>query len=332
MDNADISPPPAPEYSADFVRRSRHGGILPVLACYPPLVLAVAAVIYLRGSFGSEALLYAAALAPVAIIAVHAFYTIQRNIDVITETEFQNALFSSSVARHADFCLIVRHDGHFAYADRGFSRVFPGFAILDRSLQNLLEAAGVARSDAERLYDAVKCRRRDWFMFVLTDAEGKTRQMILNLYPLPRPDGYFLIQGREMLERRGGAAQEEKTAKSIAGPTFRYMRYLFDEMPMGAYALSPGGQARVANRVLERWLGYGDGEIMDKELTFEDLLYKADGAESVDFLMKDYTGPVSLVRKNGSLFKAALEQHLVRDESGSTLAVIGILRENGGDT
>lgn len=330
MENSHDSTP-APEYSADFIRRSRHGRVKLIAGVYILLMLVAAGGVFRHTHFSSTPFLLAVTLTPIFLIIFHALYTIQRNIDVLTETEFQNALFSSSIARHCDFCLIVRYDGHFAYADRGFARVFPGFTIRDRSLQNLLEASGVARSDAERLYDAIKCRRRDWFMFTLTDTTGKTRQMILNLYPLPRPDGYFLIQGREMLERRGGAARDEKPAKTIAGPTFRYMLYLFNEMPMGAYALSPGGDVRVANRVLERWLGYADGEIMDKELTFEDLQYKTDNEETPDLLMKEYIGPISLARKNGSLFKAKLEQHLVQDENGSTLAVIGVLREKNED-
>ena len=150
--------------------------------------------------------------------------------------------------------------------------------------------------------------------------------MILNLYPLPRPNGYFLIQGREVVERRGKGRPDVST-KNIAGPTFRYMLYLFNEMPMGAFVLSPSGHVRVANRVLERWLTYNEGEIMDRELSFDDLLYRADGEEQPDFAFKEYIGPVKFARNNGSLFKARLEQHVVKDEEGGVLAVIGMVRE-----
>lgn len=316
----------APTYSADFVKRSRHGSVKTIAVAYLCLMGLVVISILAREHFPSITALIIVVCVLMGAMLAHAVYTLQRNFDLITEIEFQNALFSSSIAKHADFCLIVHSDGHFAYADRGFARVFPGFTIRERSLQNLLEASGVARSDAERLYDAIKCRRRDWFMFTLTDAEGKTRQMILNLYPLPRPDGYFLIQGREVVERRGGN-RTDKPAKAIAGPTFRYMLYLFNEMPMGAFVLSPGGHLRVANRVLERWLDYGEGEMADKELTFEDILYKADNSEQPDYSMKEYIGPVQFARKNGSLFKGRLEQHVVQDEEGGVLAVIGMIRD-----
>lgn len=319
-----------PAYSADFVKRSRHGSVKKVGIAYFILLGLIFLCILLRENFPSETFLLATVLALVSAIVLHAIYSLQRNLDLITEIEFQNTLFSSSIAKHADFCIIVRNDGNFAYADRGFTKMFPGFVVRDRGLEQLMEVAGVARSDADRLYDAIKCRRRDWFMFTVTDTGGETRQMILNLYPLPRPDGYFLIQGREVVERRG-KERKDTPVKTIAGPTFRYMLYLFNEMPMGTYVLSPSGHVRVANRVLERWLSYNEGEIMDKELTCDDLLYRADGTDQPDFSLKEYIGPVTFARKNGSLFKARLEQHVVKDEEGGTLAVIGMVREKPED-
>ena len=315
-----------PAYSAEFIKRSRHGSVKVIGAAYFVVLLLIFLCVMLREHFPSEISLLAAILSLVSAIAIHAVYALQRNLDLITEIEFQNALFSSSISKHSDFCIILGSDGHFAYTDRGFAKMFPGFTIRQRALSSLMEASGVARSDADRLYDAIKCNRRDWFMFTLTDTEGNTRQMILNLYPLPRPNGYFLIQGREVVERRGKGRPDVST-KNIAGPTFRYMLYLFNEMPMGAFVLSPSGHVRVANRVLERWLTYNEGEIMDRELSFDDLLYRADGEEQPDFAFKEYIGPVKFARNNGSLFKARLEQHVVKDEEGGVLAVIGMVRE-----
>lgn len=315
-----------PTLYSDFVKRTRHGNVKKIGTVYFCVLALVFAVTLLRENFPSEIAFLATNLMLVSGIALHAIYILQRNIDLVTEVEFQNALFTSSIAKHSDFCLIVRKDGYFAYADQGFAKTFPGFTIRERSLNNLMDAAGAARSDAERLYDAIKCSRRDWFMFTLTDTTGKTRQMILNLFPLTRPNGYFLIQGREMIERRT-AGRNEKNTHSIAGPTFRYMLYLFNEMPMGAYALSPSGHVRVANRVLEKWLDFREGEIADSEMTFDDLLYKTDNEEIPDFSMQEYIGPVSLTRKNGSLFKGRLEQHVVKDGEGEVLAVIGMIRD-----
>ncbi len=313
-------------YSADFVKRSRHGSVKAIGAVYACLLGVMFLCALLRESFPSEMAFLSVILAITSGIVIHAIYLLQRNLDLITEVEFQNALFSSSISKHADFCIIVRSDGHFAYTDVGFTRVFPGFTIRERALFALMEASGVARSDADRLYDAIRCSRRDWFMFTLTDTSGNVRQMILNLYPLPRPSGYFLIQGREVVERRG-KERPVSSAKNIASPTFRYMHYLFNEMPMGAYVLSPSGHVRVVNKVMEKLLGFEEGEIMDKELALDDLLYRADGEEQPDFTFKEYIGPVKLARRNGSLVKGRLEQHVVKDEEGGVLAIIGMVRE-----
>ncbi len=316
--------------STDFVRRIRHGNIRGIGIVYLIILGLIVACMVSRNFFPSETLFLVTVLALAAMVALHAIYSLQRNIDLITEVEFQNALFSSSLAKHSEFCLIVRKDGHFAYADKGFAAAFPGFTIRDRSLQSLLETAGAARSDAERLYEAMAEKRRDWFMFTLTDTEGKTRQMILNLYPLNRPEGFFLIQGREVVERRAGATSgaEPENTKNIGDSTYRYMLYLFNEMPMGAYVLSPSGHIRVANRVLEQWLGYETEEISRNELTFEDLLYEVDHAEAKQIDMQEYNGTVTLARKNGSLFKARLDQHVVKDAQDNIIAVIGMLRDN----
>lgn len=310
----------------DFIKRRRHGNVKAIGFVYLLILSAIFLCVMFREKFPGEVAFLAVLLSLVSAMAMHAIYTLHRNIELITEVEFQNALFSSSISKHSDFCIIVRSDGNFAYTDTGFSKVFPGFTIRDRALFTLMEVSGVARSDADRLYDAIDCKRRDWFMFTLTDTSGNVRQMILNLYPLPRPHGFFLIQGREVIERRG-KERAAKSGKAIAGPTFRYMLYLFNEMPMGAYVLSPSGHVRVANRVLEHALGYNENEIMDREMTLADLIYRADGEEQPDFSFKEYIGPVKFARKNGSLLKARLEQHVVKDEEGAMLAVIGMFKE-----
>lgn len=316
------------EALADFVRRERNAPKRTIVLLF--FLLVVTLVIgFLAGAQGTTTLVsFALLLVLSGIMTGYAILHIGRSHDLLTEAEFLNALFSSSLAEHSDFTLILRADGNFAYADQGFSKVFPGFSINNRTLESLLEASGVAHSDAERLYQAMRSRRRDWFMFTLANATGETTRMILNLYPLPRPDSFFLIQGRQVKERKDTRAQENVRGVSLS--SYRYMHYLFNEMPMGVYALSPSGHIRAVNRVLETWLGYEEGDIIASGMAFDQLLYRADGEAPPDYEMKEYIGPIALSRRNGSLLKSRLEQHVIRDESGTILAVIGMIRDKIG--
>ena len=163
----------------------------------------------------------------------HAIYSLQKNIDLITEIEFQNALFSSAVKKHCDFTLIIKRNGSFAYTDDGLKEFFPGFSHRQNGLQEFFEIAGVSKSDAERVDDAMEQRRNERILFPMTTANGEIFHMILTIFPLSRPKDFYLLQGRRFVERDRNDIQMTQM-----GNADKYIGYLLHDLPYGSYVAS----------------------------------------------------------------------------------------------
>ncbi len=305
----------------DFSKRKRHGNIKVMGALYLlTLALVIASIMY-RDSFGSETIFFLVLVGLVTAQTLHALYSLQRNLDLVTEVEFQNALFSSGIRKNCDFSLILKGNGNFAFTDDGFKGFFPAFSLRNNGIEAFIDVIGLANSEAERLAIAMREHKHERFLFPMKDENGGQHQMILNIYPLMRPKDYFLIQGRKFVERGVGGVPK------ITPDNQKYIDYLLHNMPQGTYVASPSGHIRFMNHVLENWLGYNEGEAIDKALTIDDLIYTSDNVEKTDISLEDYSGELKLARKNGSLLHTTVDQHTVKDADNNVMAVFGMIKK-----
>jgi len=307
--------------SGDFVRRKRHGNIVTI-----GLLYVFALVILILGHshkswFGGDTGFLTAVVVLFGVLSAYALYAIQRHIDMITEVEFQNALFSSAITKRHHFTLITRHDGSFAFVDEGFKKTFPEVARRsNRGLNELVDAIGLAKSDAEQLYQAMSNGKAEYFLFSLVNEKGATIPMHLSVVPLDRPKGFFLIHSREYITRRGEVHAQGKEGEI---PEI-YVRYMLDGLPFGVYVASSGGRLRITSRVLEAMLGYQVGEMAKKGMEVSELLYQVDGKDHSRFASHDFHDEVMFAHKNGSLVRANLLQKVLFDDHDNIIATIGV--------
>ncbi len=325
MDRFAENTPPASAH--DFRRRKRYGSLYTIGLLYIAGMLAMC-----YGLFTSHNPNIAVITAILfGLLGVYSLFVLLRNLDLVTEAEFQNALLSSALTSPASFTLLVREDGSFAFSDHGFKEMFPGISRRNnRGLDEMAEAAAMATSETERLHDALRNGKREYFLFTLTDKDGSEHPIRLSVQPLARPQGFFLIQGREYVPNRAGAQQSVAPATTVSNINI-YVDHMLNALPFGVYIASPSGRLRVMSRTLEILLGYERNEAIDLELSIRDLFYRAgQNAPDEGFGTKDIEGDWMLARKNGALAHVFLEQFVIRDETGAATAVMGLIEPEEG--
>lgn len=307
--------------AVDFKRRTRHGTIRNVGLCYFFALIYLGYMVLSKESPGSVQ--YLALVLVFGLISAYAIFRLQRNLDLITDTEFQNAIFSSAVAQQGMFTLVIRPDGSLVYADERFRRWFPALKRETANvLSSLLDAMEIAFSDKERLLQAITTQRSEHVLFNLVDEHGYSHLIRLSCRPLQRPHGLVLLQGREFISARN--EREEGENSSSPQEAVKFTNSLLEETTIGMFACSPSGYIRLANKYLEELLGYAPGEILLNKLEYSDLFYDVDKSTTTQE-MKAKSGPALLAHKNGSIVKVTLTQKPLYDADSNMIATAALV-------
>lgn len=126
----------------------------------------------------------------------------QRQRDLVLMTEFQNAIFSSAARVNYLFCLILKTDGTITYIDPGFQKLFPHINRHELDDVFKLGSHGILAREQQITFDrALQDGTKSTQIVEISLPGNATSKLVLNLEPLPRPRGYFLLRGRPFIER-----------------------------------------------------------------------------------------------------------------------------------
>ena len=252
-----------------------------------------------------------------------AFYTVlvrQGNLDQVMTTEFQNLIFASAASHGSDFTMFLKVDGTIVYANDGLRQMFPEFQLDEGgALDSLLEEGNVASSDREKMFSALVSGKGEKLIFAIKDSQGQEKQYIVSLQPLRRPPGIFVVRGREYIVSRG----ESKVAKpkDFLGTSLAHVEQTLNSVPFGLYIIGADGELEYANSHLEAALGYQLGEMMEKKLRVEHIVYAPEDNGDAGFNPNEYKGELLLQRANKALVKSQVEQRLLTDERGQVSGI-----------
>ena len=130
------------------------------------------------------------------MVAVFSVYLIHRIRQTVTEVEFQNLIFASSMRVNSDFCLIVHKEKKGIYCDFNFGDVFPAYEHgLHDPFHHLMESGGFKAADENNLLKALEKGGAAEFDFTLKKGRAKPKKIHITLDPIERPQGFYILRG-----------------------------------------------------------------------------------------------------------------------------------------
>ncbi len=310
------------EKATDFIKRRRNGSLALSITLYAIAIILIG-YISLQPEITKSGLKYMLTILSItAIPTIYAAYTVQRNLDVITGVEFQNALFSVAFDQDYDFSFFARKDGTIVQGASNVRRVFPDFKLND-AFESISIIMSLTNADKQKLLTSVNNNEKQHFVTEIIDSDGEKQPLSFTITALTRPKGHFLVKGRKYTKNR-----QETTNHQLNKNDFNEQKItspeqnLLNHLEFGLCSTSPSGYIRAVNETLESWLGYESGEIIAKELMLYDLLYTADGKEGKSIEMQEIDDKVTLKKKNSSLLKTRIRQTIHKDSTGSISTAI----------
>lgn len=188
----------------DFIIRKRALPAWQLLSIFLVCFLALFAIAIYSPLFGSKLAIGLAIFAVIGPLTWFCVYFVQQHRDMLLSTEFQNALFSAAARLKTRFCMIVKQDGTLIYFDHGFQQVFPetanrGVLMIDR----IFSTRHISHAEAEKLYRALETGKAEQVIIRLQQTpESEVEKIIVTVDPLPRPQGFFILRGRDFVEKQ----------------------------------------------------------------------------------------------------------------------------------
>jgi PAS domain S-box-containing protein len=254
------------------------------------------------------------------VIGILAAFTViytQRQRDLVTHAEFQNAMFASAASMAGRFSMILKRDGAVVYSDPGFKSLFPEMGRGETGSLNVLLQRGWLERDAfDALLKGLEQQRREQVVTSIT-MSGNPLKCVVTLEPLPKPKGYFVLRGREYVHREG----KDKATTTLPA---LLTEALLQDIPAAAYLVDTHGSIIFATPAMEQMLGYDNGELTSLRMMLG-YLFNPPVDPALQNLHTPFEGPVQLLRKDGSLVSATVSQRPVKNDAGLSAGCTGVL-------
>lgn len=313
--------------TTDFIKRNRHDEMWIIVLIYMVGVFLILTASLNHEYFGGYVGLFFIILGVLGGLVLYALYSIQRSHDLITDIEFQNALFSSAVKKNSDFTIFLSRDGSICYADSGFKQFFPNVPLSnDHALDNFMSSCRFDLATKERMLDAILSSRHEYFLINLAKDDGTEVPFHITLDTLARPVGYFIIKGRKFIEERG-LADENYINESLHDILNDHFVPLLDKMPTGLYVATSDGHIRYMNKILMHWLGFEESDNIINNFSFYDLIYHQNGKQASYEDLVPFNLRMMFRCKNGHLINSNISQTVDTDKKGNVRAVMGMVEK-----
>lgn len=259
------------------------------------------------------------------IAGCYVMVVVQRNRDLVLATEFQNALFASALGINNRFCVIIKRDGNIIYLDRSFQDMFPDFLKQPRrTIDILLEHGRVSKEDSNKVFAAIEQGVFSKVVFDIRGGNNEYHKMVMSIEPIMRPSGFIMLRGREFVEARANDDLQATGSNPINKSSITLFSHVMDSMNMGVYMTNPTGALVYVNPILEQWLGYRDGEIVNSNLSLQDIIHQS-GKRSENIEPDNYEGEILLQKKTGGQMKSFINQKVISDEHGKHMGCTALV-------
>lgn len=249
----------------------------------------------------------------------------QRNRDLVMATEFQNMLFAAAAAIQSSFVLITKRDGTVVYFNPGFHKMFPHFS--KRSAQMLdavLENGALTTEEGEKIRDAIAEGVFYQTSYLYSDDEGKKRQLVLSVAPLPRPEGFSLVKCIDPED--SNAEIGFMFSGGAGGPAGYLLDNLVQTLPFGVYTLTDDKHLIFANDTFAMFLGEDHQSLTRDGPSFSELVSKPDYKAMFDDLL--FSGEVNFISRNGQEVRLYVNQQaLFSDDQSKIVGYKGLVQQ-----
>ena len=207
--------------------------------------------------------------------------------------------------------LITDRNGDTVYYNRKFSDMMPGFQ--SPTLDNFAEVFSNARkmrSSLERIKErALGGEEGSLETTAIINDVISTLQ--ISAFPLTAPAHHVQWRFDNITEVRQLSQDLQNEREKLLDFT--------DKAPVGFFSVNEEGFFTFANSVFEKWLATEDNEIIESAKLHDFLFDVPEKAEPYEVFENegDYqTGELSMMGKDGRIFKAAITHSIVREDNG----------------
>jgi two-component system cell cycle sensor histidine kinase/response regulator CckA len=301
---------------SDFIVRRRIPLALQIMLVFLIAFIAIYVSASITNNTDSKALFFFTLTLSIGTLTGLAVYFSARLRDLVMATEYQNAMLASAARLSTRFCLITKRDGSIVYIDPGFQKLFPHFMRSnDRNIETLLKGAGIQRDMVQKIFLMLQQGANDRALLAFKEDNGAPLNIMLSVDALPRPKGYFLLRGRDYVEKRtteSSPAQPEGTAPLASA---------LNLLPDGLLVADGNGALTYVNRTLEEWLGFDTNEIFARPYKVGHVFYQYGGRDAGRLVIDDFEGDIVLQRKDSSLITMHIRQAALGKSAGISAVI-----------
>lgn len=241
----------------------------------------------------------------IGVLAGATFFFLNRFRKLILVTEFQTAMLASAAQIGTRFCFIVNTGGTIFYVDPGFQKVFSGFLANGcLTFMELLDFTQVPEEQKQRIFTSLQQKKSDNIILSFNGSDGEAVTTVTTIDVIQRPSGYFIIRGRDYVEKRTEVKSGDDNLAVI-------LEKAICNMPGLVIIADNHGRIVSISNEFEQVLGYEPGEIVGAKMQVNQVLSKYNGPAASVALLENYTGTVMVRKKDHTMLAAGVNQALL---------------------
>lgn len=299
--------------SHEFVVREPRPGLGVILGMYVGIFLLIVLAAIYNSAIGGTVTFIAITFVLLSLAAWLTFYITQSNNDLVTATQFQNALFSSVAHLHSSFILIVKANGTIVYYSSNYPQMFGGSKRHGlTSLDTLLDSQDLEAEHAQRVRAALSESKSDNVICTMKDVDGHAHNIRLTVHPVPRPSGFFVISGSTL--RRRTSDSSSLLEQASGAPASPLLEEALTLAPVGLCVFDAQKRVNYIHPEVASWLGYAPRDMVENKLTLNDILTEDNDASGDSNTAR---GELTFRHKNGDFLQCAALKHAIPGKPGS---------------
>ena len=291
-------------------------------------------LIYFGYSNGNKVIFISSLFIVMSLLCLVTIVFAEKLRTLVLASEFQSALLSSGIRLGTRFCLIVKNDGNIVYMDPGFYQTFPDLKNSNiRTIDDLLNGAEIPDTLKEDVKAVLEQKRSERILLPFKKSDGSIINIMTTIDILPRPKFYFVIRGRDYIEKRDNKPEEQIAKEPVSYHTQNSFSNNLDLVELVRPLYTNNEQIIIANKSgavvfispsIEKWLGYEIGEIIQSEIRINQLFNKYIGNNLIKKSQGDFIGEVILERKDRSLMPLEVNQTAI-NQDGEIIGISAVI-------
>src|SRR5262249_34706161 len=166
-----------------------------------------------------------------------------------------------------------------------------------------------------KIFAVLRQNKSDHVILTFAGKSGQPITIVTTIDVIPRPKGYFIIRGRDYVEKRNqektvGANDDDKTTLTLLEQSL----YHFSG---GILIANSNGRVVHVNGEFERWLGYDTGEVVKSRLRIGQIFNQYAGHDPGVLFLNDFEGEVIMQRKDRIMMAMKVHQKVIASDNQS---------------